>query len=109
MGYGQDVSAAYMDINSGEPQPITVMNVGIGRWRSALVDMEVVSVRMYSWQFYGWAVSGLIWGSSAGKEEGSHTPQKKCRMKITTTRRATLGPVYRLLNGTIFPSRSSRV
>lgn len=46
-----------------------------------------------------------------GKEEraGEHTPQKKCRINITKTRRVTLGPEYIFLNGTVLPSLSRTV
>lgn len=42
--------------------------------------------------------------SKIGEER---TPQKKCRTKITRTRRVTLGPVYSVLKGTALPSWSS--
>jgi hypothetical protein len=41
-----------MGIKAGEPQPIIAMNVGTGRCRREEGEMDVVRVRMYSWQFY---------------------------------------------------------
>ena len=51
MGKGHWVSAWYMGIKAGEPQPIIAMKVGTGRWRREAGVMDAVRVRRYSWQF----------------------------------------------------------
>ena len=51
MGNGQEVSRWYIGIKEGSPWPITAMNAGVGRERREEVEMEEVSVRIYSWQF----------------------------------------------------------
>lgn len=43
-----------MGISSGWPQPITTMEVGVGRDEREDGGMEVERVRMYSWQFCCW-------------------------------------------------------
>lgn len=52
MGKGQEVADWYMGMREGSPWPIMAMNVGVGRLRREEEEMEVVRVRMYSWQFY---------------------------------------------------------
>ena len=52
MGKGQRVSRVYMGIREGEPWPITVMKVGIGRRRREEMVTEELRVRRNSWQFY---------------------------------------------------------
>lgn len=106
MGKVQWVSLAYMEIREGEPCPTTAMNVGVGRARSSSGVTESVRVRRYSWQFY-WASVSILFLKV--REESEHTPQKKCRMNIISTRRVTFGPEYRFLNGTILPSLSNTV
>lgn len=76
-----------MAIREGAPQPIIAILVGVGRVRRELGEREEDGderVRMYSWQL----------------------PQKKCLTKMTSTRLGQLGPEYKLLNGTLFPSPS---
>lgn len=44
-----------------------------------------------------------------GRFEGALTPQKKWRIKITITLRATFGPEYKLLKGKVLPSLSRSI
>ena len=48
---GQLVSAWYMGIREGEPQPMMAMKVGTGREWRVEGGMEAVRVRVISWQF----------------------------------------------------------
>ncbi len=103
--------SAYVSMSEGEPQPITAMKVGIGRARRPSGVIWEERVRRYSWQFCQ-PVSLLskirVLGLSMKNAESCMlTPQKKCLMKITRTRRATFGPVYIDLKGTLLPLTSN--
>lgn len=102
MGKGQPVSFMYMGIRSGVPQPITTTEVGGESWEREEGVREDERVRRYSWQFYTYISSSahvLCLLNAKGGERREHTPQKKCRMKTTST---LLGPcsssAHRLLN-----------
>ncbi len=52
MGKVQDVAEAYMGIREGEPHPIMLRVVGVGRLARESGEMEAHRVRRYSWQFW---------------------------------------------------------
>ena len=96
MGNGQPVSWIYVGMRCGWPQPITTTSVGIERAARDSGVMEDAKVRRYSWQFCEWLSVSLVarkWGGG-----GMHTPQKKCRINITRTRRGPFSlSAYKLL------------
>ena len=97
MGKGQPVAWTYVGMRCGWPQPMTTTSVGIERAERDSGVMEDAKVRRYSWQFCGSYVSVSVvarkWGGG-----GMHTPQKKCRINITRTRRGPFSlSAYKLL------------
>lgn len=111
MGKGQLVSFVYIGIRSGEPQPITTTEVGGESWEREEGVREEERVRRYSWQFcihISLSAQVLCMFKAKGDERREHTPQKKCRIKTTST---LLGPfsssAHRLLKVCAFLCMSS--
>ena len=81
MGNGQPVASVYIGISSGRPQPMTIMEVGVGRARRSSGVMEEERVRRYSWQF--WRVSmeccrvcGMTYSTEEVPDEDDQLPRR---------------------------------